>query len=511
MAKKALLMILDGWGIGNQGKGDVITQTPTPYMDYLNANYPHSALQASGENVGLPDGQMGNSEVGHLNIGAGRIVYQDLVKINRACADNSILENKGIKEAYGYAKETGHAVHLMGLTSTGGVHSSFGHILKLVDIAKEYGVNNCYVHCFMDGRDTDPKSGKGFIADLQKHIDEVGCGAIASIIGRFYAMDRDKRWDRVKVAYDQLINGVGRKVTDMVEGVQSCYDSHTDEHKNTDEFMEPLINANVDGTIKEGDVVIFYNYRPDRAKEITIVLTQQDMEAEGMKTIPGLKYYCMTPYDASFQGVNILFPKENVENTLGEYIASKGLKQLHTAETEKYAHVTFFFNGGREAPYENEERVLVASPKVATYDLKPEMSAPEVKDKLVANIKENKYDFIVVNFANPDMVGHTGVYSAIETAVKTIDQCVNEVVEAAKAADYETIIIADHGNADNAINPDGSVNTAHSLNPVPFIYVTENKNATVEDGVLADVAPSILHIMGLEQPKEMTGKCLIKD
>jgi len=511
MAKKALLMILDGWGIGNKGQGDVITQTPTPYMDYLNSTYPNSALQASGENVGLPDGQMGNSEVGHLNIGAGRIVYQDLVKINRACADNSILENKGIKEAYGYAKETGHAVHLMGLTSTGGVHSSFGHILKLVDIAKEYGVNNCYVHCFMDGRDTDPKSGKGFIADLQKHIDEVGVGAIASIIGRFYAMDRDKRWDRVKVAYDQLVNGQGRKVTDMVEAVQSCYDSHTDEHKNTDEFMEPLINANVDGTIKEGDVVIFYNYRPDRAKEITIVLTQQDMEAEGMKTIPGLKYYCMTPYDASFTGVNILFPKENVENTLGEYIASKGLKQLHTAETEKYAHVTFFFNGGREAPYENEERVLVASPKVATYDLKPEMSAPEVKDKLVANIKKDEYDFIVVNFANPDMVGHTGVYSAIETAVKTIDQCVNEVVEAAKATGYETIIIADHGNADNAVNPDGSVNTAHSLNPVPFIYVTENKNATVEDGVLADVAPSILHIMGLEQPKEMTGKNLIKD
>ena len=511
MAKKALLMILDGWGIGNKGKGDVITQTPTPYMDYLNANYPNSQLQASGENVGLPDGQMGNSEVGHLNIGAGRIVYQDLVKINRACADNSILENAQIKAAYGYAKENGKNIHLMGLTSTGGVHSSFGHILKLVDIAKEYGIKNCYVHCFMDGRDTDPKSGKGFIADLQKHIDEVGVGAIASIIGRFYAMDRDKRWDRVKVAYDQLVNGKGRKVTDMVEGVQSCYDSHTEEHKNTDEFMEPLINANVDGTIKEGDVVIFYNYRPDRAKEMTIVLTQQDMEAEGMKTIPGLQFYCMTPYDASFKGVNIIFPKENVNNTLGEYISSKGLKQLHTAETEKYAHVTFFFNGGREAPYEGEERVLVASPKVATYDLQPEMSAPEVKDKLVANIKKNEYDFIVVNFANPDMVGHAGVYAAIEKAVKTIDQCVNEVVEAAKATGYETIIIADHGNADNAINPDGSVNTAHSLNPVPFIYVTENKNAKVENGVLADVAPSILHIMGLEQPAEMTGKNLIKD
>ncbi|MDE6721636.1 MAG: 2,3-bisphosphoglycerate-independent phosphoglycerate mutase [Bacteroidaceae bacterium] len=511
MAKKALLMILDGWGIGDKGKSDVIYQTPTPYMDYLNANYPHSELQASGENVGLPDGQMGNSEVGHLNIGAGRIVYQDLVKINRACADNSILENPEIKSAYSYAKENGKSVHLMGLTSTGGVHSSFDHILKLIDIAKVYGIENCYVHCFMDGRDTDPKSGKGFIADLQKHIDEVGVGTIASIIGRFYAMDRDKRWDRIKVAYDQLVHGKGREVADMVEGVQSCYDSHTEEHKNTDEFMEPLINCNVDGRIKEGDVVIFYNYRNDRAKELTVVLTQKDMEEQGMKTIPGLQYYCMTPYDASFTGVHILFPKENVENTLGEYIASKGLKQLHTAETEKYAHVTFFFNGGREEPFEGEDRILVNSPKVATYDLKPEMSAFEVKDKLVEALKTNKYDWIVVNFANGDMVGHTGAYPAIEAAVKAIDQCVNEVVETAKAMDYETIIIADHGNADNALNADGTPNTAHSLNPVPFIYVTENKNAKVENGVLADVAPSILHIMGLEQPKEMTGKCLIND
>ncbi len=506
MAKKALLMILDGWGIGNKTKGDVIFQTPTPYMDYLNENYPHSELQASGENVGLPDGQMGNSEVGHLNIGAGRIVYQDLVKINRACADNSIMENPGIKAAYSYAKENGKSVHLMGLTSTGGVHSSFTHILKLVDIAKEYGISNAYVHCFMDGRDTDPKSGKGFIEDLQKHIDEIGNGAIASIVGRFYAMDRDKRWERVKVGYDLLVKGEGKQATDMVQAMQESYDEGV-----TDEFVLPINNSTVDGTIKEGDVVIFYNYRPDRAKEMTIVLTQQDMPEQGMMTIPGLQYYCMTPYDASFTGVNILFPKENVMNTLGEYISSKGLKQLHTAETEKYAHVTFFFNGGREAPYENEERVLIASPKVATYDLQPEMSAPEVKDKLVENIKKNEYDFIVVNFANPDMVGHTGIYEAIEKAVKTIDQCVNEVVEAAKATGYETIIIADHGNADNAQNPDGSVNTAHSLNPVPFIYVTENKNAKVENGVLADVAPSILHIMGLEQPADMTGRCLIAD
>lgn len=511
MAKKALLMILDGWGIGKHNHGDVIYETPTPFMDHLNATYPHSQLLASGENVGLPDGQMGNSEVGHLNIGAGRIVYQDLVKINRACADGSIMQNPEIVSAYEYAKKNGKGLHLMGLTSTGGVHSSLNHLFKLIGIAKEYGVaENTYVHCFMDGRDTDPKSGKGFIKELQGVCDENGAH-IASIIGRFYAMDRDKRWNRVKIAYDQLVEGKGRKVTDMVEGVQSCYDSDSEEHKNTDEFMEPLVNANVDGRIKEGDVVIFFNYRNDRAKELTVVLTQQDMLEEGMHTIPGLQYYCMTPYDASFKGVHILFPKENVQNTLGEYISKQGLKQLHTAETEKYAHVTFFFNGGRETPYEGEDRILVASPKVATYDLKPEMSAFEVKDKLVAAIKENKYDFIVVNFANGDMVGHTGVYEAIEKAVKAVDSCVKDVVTAANEIGYETIIIADHGNADNAENADGTPNTAHSLNPVPFIYVTENKQAKVKDGVLADVAPSILHIMGLKQPAEMTGKDLIED
>ena len=502
-------MILDGWGIGDRRKDDVIYNTPTPFLDHLNATYPNSQLLASGENVGLPDGQMGNSEVGHLNIGAGRIVYQDLVKINRACKDGSILENPEIVSAYSYAKENGKGLHLMGLTSTGGVHSSFDHLLKLVDIAKEYGIaERTYVHCFMDGRDTDPKSGKGFIADLTAHCDKQGAH-VASIIGRFYAMDRDKRWNRVKVAYDQLIEGKGKQCTDMVQGVQECYDSDTEEHKNTDEFMEPLVNANVDGRIKEGDVVIFFNYRNDRAKELTIVLTQQDMPEEGMHTIPNLQYYCMTPYDASFTGVHILFPKENVENTLGEYLSSKGLTQLHTAETEKYAHVTFFFNGGREAPFEGEDRVLVPSPKVATYDLKPEMSAYEVKDKLCAAIREDKYDFIVVNFANGDMVGHTGVYEAIEKAVVAIDSCVKDVITAAQETGYEAIIIADHGNADHALNEDGTPNTAHSLNPVPIIYVTEDKDAKVKDGILADVAPSILHIMGIKQPKEMTGNDLI--
>ena len=510
MAKKALLMILDGWGIGNHSKGDVIFQTPTPYLDYLNANYPHSQLQASGENVGLPDGQMGNSEVGHLNIGAGRIVYQDLVKINRACADGSILKNPEIISAYEYAKNNGKSLHLMGLTSNGGVHSSLEHLFKLIDIAKAYDLKNTFVHCFMDGRDTDPKSGKGFIEQLTRHCAEQ-TGSVASIIGRFYAMDRDKRWNRIKIAYDQLVEGKGRQVTDMVQAVQDCYDRDSEDHKDTDEFMEPLVNSTVDGRIKEGDVVIFFNYRNDRAKELTTVLTQQDMPEEGMHTIPGLQYYCMTPYDASFKGVHILFPKENVENTLGEYISSKELKQLHTAETEKYAHVTFFFNGGREAPFDGEDRILVPSPKVATYDLKPEMSAYEVKDKLVAAIKEDKYDFIVVNFANGDMVGHTGIYEAIEKAVVAVDSCVKDVVTAALATGYGTIIIADHGNADNAINPDGTPNTAHSLNPVPFIYVSDDKQAKVEDGILADVAPSLLHILGIPQPAEMTGKDLIKD
>ena len=506
MAKKALLVILDGWGIGNKGKGDVIFNTPTPYIDSLWKNYPCSQLEASGENVGLPDGQMGNSEVGHLNIGAGRIVYQDLVKINRACADGSILKNKEIINAYEYAVKNGKDVHLMGLISNGGVHSSLDHLFKLVEIGREYGINNTFVHCFMDGRDTDPQSGKGFIGQLTAKCKEVGNAAIADIVGRFYAMDRDKRWERVKVAYDLIVGGIGKSADDMVVAMQESYDEGV-----TDEFVKPIKNAKVNGTIKEGDVVIFFNYRNDRAKELTIVLSQQDMESQGMKTIPGIQYYCMTPYDASFQNVHILFPKENVENTLGEYLSAQGKKQLHTAETEKYAHVTFFFNGGRENPFEGEERVLVASPKVQTYDLKPEMSAFEVKDKLVDAIKQDKFDFIVVNFANGDMVGHTGIYTAIEAAVKAVDQCVSEVVEAAKATDYEVIIIADHGNADNALNPDGSANTAHSLNPVPFIYVTANKSAKVQNGVLADVAPSILHIMGLQQPAEMTGKCLISD
>ena len=507
MSKKALLMILDGWGIGAASHANVIYSTPTPYWDSLIASYPNSQLLASGEEVGLPDGQMGNSEVGHLNIGAGRVVYQDLVKINIACRDNSILKNPEIVSAYSYARDNKKKIHLMGLVSDGGVHSSLDHLFKLCDIAKDYGVENTFIHCFMDGRDTDPRSGKGFIEQLEAHT-KTSAGKIATIIGRYFAMDRDKRWDRVKKSYDLLVSGVGEPATDVVAAVQASYDAGV-----TDEFINPIVAVDNAGNplakIEAGDVVIFFNYRNDRAKELTVVLTQKDMLEEGMQTIP-LEYYCMTPYDSSYKGLHILFDKDNVQNTLGEYVSSLGMKQLRIAETEKFAHVTFFFSGGRESEFEGEDRILVASPKVATYDLQPEMSAPEVAEKLVDALNTQKYDFVALNFANGDMVGHTGVYEAIQKAVITIDNCVGKVVEAAKANDYEVIIIADHGNADYAENADGSPNTAHSLNPVPFVYVTSNKDAKVENGILADVAPSLCHIMGIAIPAEMTGKNLIK-
>ena len=502
MSKKSLLIILDGYGIGDHKKDDAIFNTPTPYMDKLVAEYPHSQLQASGENVGLPDGQMGNSEVGHLNIGAGRVVYQDLVKINRAIADGSFKENPEIKSAFSYAKEHNVPIHFMGLTSAGGVHSSLNHLYALCDTAKDYELDKVFIHCFMDGRDTDPRSGAGFLQEVEDHCAK-SAGKIASVIGRFYAMDRDKRWERVKEAYDLLVDGKGKKTDNVVKAVEESYAEGV-----TDEFIKPIVNDTVDGTIGEGHVVIFFNYRNDRAKELTVVLTQH--EEDGMKPIPGLQYYCMTPYDNSFEGVHILFNKQDVPDTLGEYLSKNGKKQLHIAETEKYAHVTFFFNGGREAPYEGEDRILVPSPKVATYDLKPEMSAPEVTEKLVDAIDTEKYDFIVVNFANGDMVGHTGVYPAIQKAVETLDTCVEKVVEAAKAHGYETIIIADHGNADHALNEDGTPNTAHSLNPVPFIYIGEHKDAKLKDGRLADVAPSLLHLMGMGQPSDMTGDNLIE-
>ena len=498
-------MILDGWGIGNHTKADAIYSTNPQFINNLTAAYPHAELRTDGENVGLPEGQMGNSEVGHLNIGAGRVVYQDLVKINRACRDNSILNNPEVVAAFEYAKANGVNVHFMGLTSDGGVHSSLDHLFKLCDISKHYGIENTYIHCFMDGRDTDPKSGKGFIEALENHL-KGSAGTIASIIGRYYAMDRDKRWERVKVAYDQLVEGVGEKATDMVAAMQKSYDEGV-----TDEFVKPIVrvdeNGNAVGTICPNDMVIFFNYRNDRAREITVALTQQDMPEQGMHTMP-LYYCCMTPYDASFTGLHILFDKENVNNTIGEVVSNLGLSQLRIAETEKYAHVTFFLNGGREAEFAGESRILVASPKVATYDLQPEMSAYEVADKLVVALGEQKYDFICLNFANGDMVGHTGIYEAIEKAVKAVDSCVEKVVTAAKENGYEVVMIADHGNADNAINADGTPNTAHSLNPVPVVVVSD-RVVKVENGILADVAPTVLELMGVEQPKEMTGHSLI--
>ncbi|MBD5204745.1 MAG: 2,3-bisphosphoglycerate-independent phosphoglycerate mutase [Bacteroidales bacterium] len=501
--KKALLIILDGYGIGDHKQDDAIFNTPTPYIDSLTAEYPHSKLQASGEFVGLPDGQMGNSEVGHLNIGAGRVVYQDLVKINRAIADGSFAENPEVKSAFSYAREHNVPIHFMGLASPGGVHSSLNHLYALCDTAQAYGLERVFLHCFMDGRDTDPRSGAGYLSEIRAHC-EKSAGVIASVIGRYYAMDRDHRWERLREAYNLLVDGEGRKTDDVVKAVEESYAEGV-----TDEFIKPIVNTSVDGRIGEGHVVIFFNYRNDRAKELTTVLTQH--EEDGMKPIKDLQYYCMTPYDDSFKNVHILFSKGDVPMTLAEYLSLKGKKQLHIAETEKYAHVTFFFNGGREEPFAGEERILVPSPKVATYDLKPEMSAPEVTEKLVKAIDDEKYDFIVVNFANGDMVGHTGVYPAIQKAVAALDSCVHDVVEAAKAHGYETIIIADHGNADQAMNPDGSPNTAHSLNPVPFIYVGSNKDAKTKDGRLADVAPSLLHLMGLPQPEEMTGDNLVED
>jgi len=542
--RKVLLMILDGWGIGDRKKDDAIWVAQPEYMTSLEQSYPHAQLRTDGENVGLPDGQMGNSEVGHLNIGAGRVVYQDLVKINRACADGSIMQNPEIVKAFEYAAGNGKAVHLMGLVSDGGVHSSLDHLLKLCDVAKAFNISETFVHCFMDGRDTDPKSGKGFLETLAAHMQTTGStGRIASVCGRYYAMDRDRRWERVKLAYDMLVSGVGEKATEesvvaengtasvceaqavrpgrdarspqtapsetasgILAAVQKSYDEGV-----TDEFIKPIVAVdaygNHIGTIREDDMVIFFNFRNDRAKELTEVLTQENMPDCGMRTIP--LYFCtMTPYDDKFRGLHILFDKDNVENPIGEYISSLGMNQLRIAETEKYAHVTFFLNGGREEKFPGEERILVPSPKVDTYDLKPEMSAYEVADKLVEALDTQKFDFVALNFANGDMVGHTGIFPAVIQAVKAVDECVRKVVECAKRNGYEVLIMADHGNADHEINADGSPNTAHSLNPVPFIVVSDRVRS-VANGVLADVAPSILQLMGLPKPKEMTGKELL--
>lgn len=504
MSNKVLLMILDGWGIGKKDKSDAIFNARTDYMDYLHKAYPNSQLLTSGEHVGLPDGQMGNSEVGHLNIGAGRVVYQDLVRVNKEIKDNVIGQNPVLVNAFKYAKENGKSVHFLGLVSDGGVHSLDKHLYKLCDLTKEHGLSNVFIHAFTDGRDTDPESGLGFVSELEKHL-ETSNGTIATLVGRYYAMDRDKRWERVKEAYDLLVSGKGKPVNNIVQAIKDSYAEGV-----TDEFIKPVVKVDANGkpvaTIKEGDVVICFNFRTDRLRELTIALSQKDMPEHGMATMP-LHYVTLTRYDDTFKNVNVVYEKDNLVNTLGEIVAKANRKQLRIAETEKYAHVTFFFSGGREEAFPGESRILIPSPKVATYDLQPEMSAFEVKDAIVAELKKQELDFVCLNFANGDMVGHTGVYSAITKALEAVDTCVNEVVETAKGNGYNVIIIADHGNADNALNTDGSVNTAHSLNPVPFILVSDEYKK-VENGILADVAPTILSIMGLNIPTEMTGKVL---
>ncbi len=505
MKKKALLMILDGWGIGNKSKSDVIFNGETPYIDNLLKEYPNSQILTDGENVGLPKGQMGNSEVGHLNIGAGRVVYQDLVKINKAIEDNSIAENPILIEAFNYAKNNDKAVHLIGLVSDGGVHSSDKHLYKLCDLTKDYGLDKVFIHAITDGRDTDPKSGKGYTEQLENHL-ITSNGIIADLIGRYYTMDRDKRWERVKVGYDMMIKGEGKKVKNIVQAIQESYNKDV-----TDEFILPVVKVDENnqpiGKIKEGDLVLCFNFRTDRLREITTVLTQQDMPEHDMQTL-NLHYLTMTRYDESFKNIKIVYAKENVKNTMGELLEKAGKKQLRIAETEKFAHVTFFFSGGRDKEFENEKRILIPSPKVATYDLQPEMSAYKVTDALVKELKKQEHDFICLNFANGDMVGHTGIYKAILKAVKTVDECVEKVVETAKNNGYSVLIIADHGNADFAENSDGSPNTAHSLNPVPCILIDQNYTK-INDGILADVVPTLLSIMDMEIPEDMTGRVLV--
>ncbi|MBW6500935.1 MAG: 2,3-bisphosphoglycerate-independent phosphoglycerate mutase [Bacteroidales bacterium] len=498
-------MILDGWGIGDGTSADVISIVPTPNLDHYRNSYPGSRLHASGEDVGLPDGQMGNSEVGHLNIGAGRIIYQDLVKINIECKTGEIKNNSILTTAFSYARDNNKQVHFFGLLSDGGVHSLDKHLYTLCDMTRDYGLRDVFVHGFGDGRDTDPRSGKGYMVNLLEHLQKSN-GRVASFIGRYYAMDRDKRWERIKVAWDMLVSGTGTPATDIVSAIQESYDNGV-----TDEFMKPIVVVDKEGEaigkVKEGDVVVFFNFRNDRAKELTIALTQKDLPEFGMKTIP-LHYCTMTPYDATFRGLHVIYPKENANNTIGEVISASGRHQLRIAETEKYAHVTFFFSGGREEIFENEDRILIPSPRVPTYDLQPEMSAYGVRDAVIKAINTEKYDFICLNFANGDMVGHTGVYEAIQKAVATVDECAGEVIAAARKKGYDVLVISDHGNADKVLNEDGSPNTAHSLNPVPCILVSDDYTE-IREGILADVAPTLLTIMGIDIPEEMTGKVLV--
>lgn len=501
--QKVGLIILDGWGIGDGTKADAIKNAQTPVMDSLLASYPNAQLLACGEHVGLPDGQMGNSEVGHLNIGAGRVVYQELTRINKAIREGAFFEIPKLKAAFENARSNGKKVHLIGLVSEGGVHSSQEHLHALLDMAKEYKLTNVWIHAFTDGRDCDPKSGKAFIQNLQDHCADT-TGKIASIVGRYYAMDRDNRWERVKVAYDAMVYGTGEPFTDAVQAMESSYAQDI-----TDEFIKPWVRANKEGVIETGDTVICFNFRTDRPREITDALTQRAFPEFDMTPLV-LNFYTMTNYDVKFKKIHVLFEKDNLQNTLGEVLSKMGRKQIRIAETEKYPHVTFFFSGGREKEFDGETRILVKSPKVATYDLQPEMSAPEVRDRIVEAMNLQLPDFFCLNFANPDMVGHTGVYDAIVKAVETVDACLGDIVATAKDLGYELLIIADHGNADVAFNEDGSPNTAHSLNPVPVVLMTEDKHLSLSNGILADVAPTILSRMRIAAPLEMDGKSLIQ-
>lgn len=507
MNKRVLLMILDGWGIAKNKEVSAIDKANTPYIDGLFTEYPHSKLEASGLAVGLPEGQMGNSEVGHMNIGAGRVVYQDLVKVNNAVIDGSLAQNETILAAFDYAKKENKKVHLMGLVSDGGVHAHIDHLKALCSLANQQNVKDLFIHAFTDGRDTDPKGGLNYMKNVQNHLDKA-TGKIASITGRYYAMDRDNRWERVKLAYDAMVNGKGIPTADVLQSIQASYDEGV-----TDEFINPIIHVDEAGeplaNIEAGDVVFCFNFRTDRGREITQALTQRDFPDQSMHKLD-LYYVTMTNYDNTFEGVNVVFDKDNLSNTLGEVLEKAGKKQIRIAETEKYPHVTFFFSGGREKEFNGESRLLCPSPKVATYDLKPEMSAKDIRDKIIPELSAKSADFICLNFANPDMVGHTGDFQAAMTACEVVDKCAEAVTEAALANDYTTIIIADHGNSDCMINEDGTPNTAHTTSLVPCILVDKTKHGEIKDGKLGDLAPTILNMLEIDIPEEMTGNILVK-
>jgi 2,3-bisphosphoglycerate-independent phosphoglycerate mutase len=506
MEKKVILIIMDGWGIATNEKVSAVDAANTPFVDSLYTKYPHSKLEASGLAVGLPAGQMGNSEVGHMNIGAGRVVYQDLVKINLAVENKSINQEPTLVEAFDYAKKNNKKVHFIGLVSDGGVHSHIDHLKGLCSAAADFGLKNVFIHAFTDGRDTDPKGGIGYIKDLDNHIAKTGA-KIASVVGRYYAMDRDNRWERVKLAYDVMVKGTGKHVTDVEKAIEDSYNEGV-----TDEFIKPLVVVDANdkpiAQIEEGDVVLCFNFRTDRGREITVALTQQDFHEQDMHKM-NLYYVTMTNYDDSFKGVKVIFDKDNLNKTLGEVLADAGKKQIRIAETEKYPHVTFFFSGGREKEFEGEKRLLCPSPKVATYDLQPEMSAYNLRDAIIPELKKKEVDFICLNFANPDMVGHTGVFEAAVKACETVDSCVNSVVTAALENGYTSIIIADHGNAEFMRNDDGTPNTAHTTNLVPCILVDNDYQKPIKNGKLGDLAPTILQLIGVPQPKEMTGVSLL--